>query len=205
MLRFILLFICITWFSSTIAAAEGKRFITMSFPDTVIADVLQQSLPLTFEGISDRMEGAITLVSLSRFHISDQKIYCHLHLKGNNLNLVTQVANQNLKLRLGSAVIDFDCTAQIRYDNQQQRLYIRLLADGIDGNEAIKNGDIGKALVLFLNGREFGVKLRDLEPLLLEASNKIITIATRIIDIRPAQRALMVSLAPQVSSYSPKK
>lgn len=190
-------------FAASLCAATEKPHITMNFPEAVIADTLQRIVPLSFAGVSSKMEGTVTIAKISNFRLLDQQIFCHLDLVGNNLNLVTRVANQDIRLKLGSARVNFDCDAEIRYDGLQKKLFIRPVARGINGPEAIESGDIGKALLLFLNGQEFGIAINDLEPIIADASNKTITIHTKITDIRAMKGMLQVSLAPVVAA-SPK-
>jgi len=192
-------------FSSPLHAAEKQNFITMNFPEAVIADALKRIVPLTFAGVSKTMEGSVTIAEISNLQLHDQKIFCHLKLMGNNLNLITTVANQDIRLKLGSAQVDFDCDAQIRYDAPRKTLFIRPVARGIVAEDALKSGDIGKALLLFLNGREFGIEMKELDPIIAEASDKTVTIQTQIMDIRTVKGALQLALAPAVSAQSRKQ
>ena len=186
--------------SSLLHAGTSKEYITMSFPESVISDVLGKSLPLTFEGLSQRMEGSITIVKIENLRIAHQQIFSKLHLYGKNLSLVTRVANQDIRLRLGSATIDFDCETRIRYDATKKKLYIRPIAKQIDSSKALQQGDIGSALALFLNGQEFAVDVQELAPILLEASNKNLNIHTQIVDIRAVQGGVQIYLYPRVAA-----
>lgn len=199
---FLFLFIILAIIQSVQSTAAERRNITMNFPEAVLADTLQRVVPLSFAGISSRMEGTVTIANISDLRLLDKQIHCRLDLIGNNLNLITSVGSQDIRLKLGSARVDFDCEAGIRFDPEQKKLFIRPVARGIDGAEAIKQGDIGRALLLFLNGQEFGIEIQDLEPIIAEASNKTITIHTKISDISVLQGFLQISLTPEVAAAS---
>ncbi len=182
------------------ASTPSNQYITMNLPEAVIVEILKKALPLSLKGSSSRLEGTITILNITNFHLKNQQILCHLDLMGRNLQLVTKVANQDIRLNLGEARTDFDCDARIRYDRSQQTLYIKPITKGIQGSGALSKGDIGQALLLLLNGREFPIAMQNLKPIIARASNKIITINTNIVDVRAVEGALQLSLLPVISS-----
>jgi hypothetical protein len=182
------------------AAAETSQYITMNLPEAVIEKSMKQILPLSLEGSSSTLEGTITVMDITDLRIKNQQILFHLDIMGNNLHLVTRVANQDIRLKLGSARVDFDCDARIRYDAAKQTLFIRPTASDVQGSEALSKGDIGQTLLLFLNGREFPLTMQNLKPIITEASDKIITINTKIVDVKGVEGALQLSLSPTVTA-----
>jgi hypothetical protein len=188
----------------SVQAATPSQFIGMNIPAEVIGNALQKILPLELDGNSSRLEGKITIVDISALQLHNNKISSHLDLQGDDLNLITTVGNQDIHLKLGSARIGVDCDAELRYDAAEQTLYIRPIARETQSTEALQNGDIGQALLLFLNGREFPLVMEDIQPIITEASDKIITIKTRIADITSVEGALQLSLDPVVTAV-PKK
>jgi len=186
--------------SSINAAEKDPQFISMNIPGAVISNALQQILPLTLEGTSSKLEGTITIVGISDLQLHDRRIFCRIDLRGDDLDLITTVADQDIRLRLGSADLDFDCEAELRYDATLQTLYVKPIARGVQTDQALQKGEIGNALLLFLNGREFPLALEDIQPVIAEAGNKIITIETRIADIKAVEGALQFSLHPIVTT-----
>jgi hypothetical protein len=182
------------------AAAETSLYITMNLPEAVIEKSMKQILPLSLEGSSSTLEGTITVMDITDLRIKNQQILFHLDIMGNNLHLVTRVANQDIRLKLGSTRVDFDCDARIRYDTAKQTLFIRPTASDVQGSEALSKGDIGQTLLLFLNGREFPLTMQNLKPIITEASDKIITINTKIVDVKGVEGALQLSLSPTVTA-----
>jgi len=174
--------------------------ITITIPEAVIGRALTQTLPLTLAGDSERLEGTITIVDISDVKLDDTGITCHIELTGKDLSLITSVADQDIRLKLGNAAVDFDSEAQLRFDEALQTLYITPVAQGIEAENALEDGDIGKALLLFLNGREFPVALQDIRPMVARASDKIITIDTHIIDISAGAGLLEIRLLPEITT-----
>lgn len=172
--------------------------ITVNIPEIVIADALKEVLPLTLEADSQKLQGKITIVDISGFKLYNKVIFAHLELTGEDLQVVTTVADQTIRLNLGSAGVDFDCEASLRFDDTQQTLFVKVLAQGLDAEKTLESGEIGEALLLFLNGREFPVNLSELQPLYAETDDKLITVSTKIDDIRTAAGVLQISLLPTV-------
>lgn len=185
---------------TALTAATGHPPITITIPEPVIGKALAQTLPLTLAGDSERLEGTITIVDISDFKLDSTGITCRIELTGKDLSLVTSVADQDIRLKLGNASVDFVCEAKLRFDEASQTLYITPLAQGIEAENALEKGDIGKALLLFLNGREFPVALEDIQPMVALTSDKIITIDTHIIDISSATGMLEIRLLPEITT-----
>jgi hypothetical protein len=187
------------------ANSGNNRLITMIVPDRVLAEALKRVLPLNLNGTASGIEGTITLVDISNFRSGDQKIRCHLDLQGTNLHLVTRVVNQEIRLKLGSSRVDFDCHVSIRYDAARQTLFIRPTATDVHVSNSEGIGDIEQALILLVNGREFPVTMQHLTPIIAETSDKIITIGSTIVDVRVAEGAVEFSLAPAVTTQPRKQ
>jgi hypothetical protein len=182
-----------------------NQLITMNLPDAVIAEALKRVLPLALNSSSSGLEGVITIVGITNFRVKDQQILCHLDLMGDNLHLVTSVANQDIRLKLGSARLDFDCEARIRFDAVREILFIRPTVGDMQSSSVLGKGEIGQAIIdLLVNGREFSVSMQGLKPIMAETSDKVITIRTNIVDIKAVEGALQCSIAPAVST-APRK
>ncbi|MFN2354386.1 MAG: hypothetical protein ABR512_07670 [Desulfopila sp.] len=198
-LRLILAILIMVLHSPSVQSEENAdNRITLDIPEPLIEDIIDKILPLTFADDSSRLEGTITIEQISNLSLQQQRISGHITINGQDLSLVTSVANQDIRLKLGSAHVDFDSDADLRFDRKKQTLYIRPLVDGIDAEEALQNGDIGKAILLFLHGREFPLDLRDIEPILAETADKTIAVNTHIADIRVIPGSLQLSLVPVV-------
>jgi hypothetical protein len=117
-----------------------NQLITMNLPDAVIAEALKHVLPLSLNSSSSGLEGVITIVGITNFRVKDQQILCHLDLMGDNLHLVTSVANQDIRLKLGSARLDFDCEARIRFDAVREILFIRPTVGDMQSSSVLGKG-----------------------------------------------------------------
>ena len=185
------------------ADSANNQLITMTLPNAVIVEALKRILPLKMNGSASGLEGTITIVDITNFRLKDQHMLCHLDLMGNNLHLVTRVASQEIRLKLGTARVDFDCDATIRYDAARQILFIRPTTSAVRSSNAMSKADIGQALMLLVDGQEFPVSMQNLKPFIAETSDKIITVSTKIVAVRAVAGALELSLAPTVTTARP--
>lgn len=155
---------------------------------------------LSFDMASDQVEGNITIEKISALSLQNQRVSALITIFGTNVVIKTMVGNQEIRLQLGSAAANFDCDADLRYDAQQQTLYLRPLPRNLEADQSIKKGDIGEALLLLLNGKEFPLEMKNTKPIIAETNFKIVTIKTRIADIRAMPQTLEIDLTPDISS-----
>lgn len=194
--------ICLTVLGLALPAnpAAAEDYITLSLPESVIAKAVQAILPLNIDAHSDSIEGDITIISISGLQLSDNHLSCLLHLAGNNLAFLTEIAGHEIRLKVGSVEVEFKTRAAIRFDSKEQTLYIKPMIENIKDKESGSNADIGQALVALLNGREFPVNLQKMDPLIARTGTKTVTINNRIADIQAAPKLIMLRLTPQISA-----
>lgn len=181
-------------------AKTSDKYITVTLPQTVIQDSIARIVPLTLNVATDQVEGLITIEKISGLQLKEQHITAQILLHGDNMIIKTMIGNQEIRLQLGSATTDFACDAALRFDAAQQTLYIRPLPRELEKDKSLKEGNIGEALLILLDGREFPIELKDIQPIIAETSNKTITIQTRVADIRSTPEALQLKLLPVISA-----
>lgn len=181
-------------------AIAENRYITVNLPESVIQNSLTHILPLSLDAATTTTEGTITIEEVSNLRLRDQHVSALIRLRGTDLVVKTKIADQAIRLQLGSAIADFDCDAELRYSASQQTLYVRPKPRNEKAEEALREGNIGAALLMLLNGQEYPLALHDIKPIVAQASDKTITIQTRIADISSIQGALQLSLIPVIST-----
>jgi len=193
-----LLFTLISFFSATSVTAEDM--ITLRLPQQVIARAVDAVLPYKIDTSSKSISGDITIVSITEIVLDDGLLTCHLHLKGDDLAVTTEIAGHKIRLDVGSTEIDFTTDAAVRFDSKQQILFIRPLVRDLSSGGAGSTADIGQAIVALFNGQEFPVQMQKLEPLLAYTGTKEIKINSRIAYIAAIPKAIQIGLTPMISS-----
>ncbi len=187
--------------SGPVAAAAGpEELITLNLPENVIAKATMAILPLRIDAHSKSIEGDIDIIKISELKLTDNNLACRLHLVGNKLVLLTEFAGHEIKLKVGTVEIDFKTDAAIRFDAKKQTLFIKPRVKNISAGSTGAGADIGQVLIAVLNGREFPVKIQELDPLIARAGSETITINTTIANIEAKPQAIRLSLLPSVTT-----
>ncbi|MBU1568506.1 MAG: hypothetical protein KJ630_23130 [Proteobacteria bacterium] len=187
-------------FIGSLQKAAAEDVITLTLPESVIAKAVIAILPLRIDAHSKSLKGDIIIRSITDFQLSNNQLACRLHLAGSNLGFVTEIAGHEIKLKVGAVEIEVQTNATLRYDAAQQILFVKPVVKNLSPGGKDANADIGQALVALLNGKEFPVTLQNLDPIIAKSGAKIITINTRITDIKAQPEALRLSLVPIISA-----
>lgn len=180
-------------------AATG-RMITLTVPDSVLSEVLDKSLPIAIDTNSSTLSGAITIVKISNLQIQDKGVSCRISLKGDNMQLHTDIGGHTIKLKVGTVQLDLQCNAVLRFDPAKQMLFVKPVISDLKATTSAAQGDLDAMLLAFLNNREFPVKMKQMEPLIAETSNKTIRMNMNFAGVRTGQGFLQFDIQPQIQS-----
>lgn len=186
-----------TFFTTNLQAGDP---ITMSLPQSVISEAIAATLPLKVDATSKTLQGSITILDISEIKLTDDHLACRLHLAGNQLQFLTEVAGHEIRLKVGSVEIDFKANSELRFDPKQQTLFIKPVIEEVKSSKDVSGGDIGHALVSLLNAKEFPVNMQDIDPIIARTGAKTLTISTKIVDIRAKKKRLKLYLDPTITT-----
>jgi hypothetical protein len=187
-------------FASSLQNAVAKEPIRLTIPQSVITEVTRALLPIHIDTNSKSIDGDITIINISELKLTDGHLACRLHLGGNNLALLTDIAGHEIRLKVGSIELDVSTDAALRFDVEKQVLYIKPIIKNVEGSGSGANGEIGKALIAMLDGREFPINMQQLEPFVADTGAKKVTIDTKIVNIEAKPQSLQLSLHPVIST-----
>ncbi len=183
----------------SVIAGERQQYITMHIPQSVIVHTLADITPLSVKTTSKNLEGTITIARISKLTLEQNNISARVKLIGDNLNLITQVAGQDIRLQLGRAEVETDCQIQVRYSAREKTLFLRPTAKNIDLTKALDKGDVGEPLLVLFHNKEFPVTMQELKPIIAKTANTSIIIQTRITDIRVVKQAIQILFTPKIT------
>lgn len=202
--RTVFTFLTVSWLmiGSAVAATDNdeQQYISLNIPQVVLSDVIQKALPIRVDTDSGALNGEITVVKIDKLQFDDQRIACNIVLAGRNLELATELAGHEIRLKVGNIDLDFFCTGVVRFDEAEQTLYIRPTVSDFQSTEENKQTELGKTILTLLNGREFPITLDRIEPIVAKASNKTVVIDNRLAGVKLTKQGLTLSLLPQVST-----
>lgn len=194
---FTLLFLIFS-ITSSFAAAPGQEYITLTIPKSILSQVIKKVLPVQIQPGTGALAGDITVVRVQDLQLAEQRVSFDAFLSGRNLQLVTELAGHEIRMKVGNVDLDFECNGVIRFDEASQTLYVRpVVAENQQGGTD-QTADIGRTLMTLLNGREFPIGLDRLSPLVAKASNKTIFIDNHLADVKVTQAGIVLSLLPRV-------
>lgn len=197
-LFFSALLICCTMAPANTSAADDK--ITLNLPEKVLAEALTQLLPMEFPADSGSLRGKIIVKKVSDVQLLDRHLRCRLHLIGDQLKILTELAGNTINLNVGTIELDFTAMAKLRFDPQTQTLYVTPVVDEINNRQEGSEGDIGQTLLAIFNGQEFPLSIKDIEPIVAKTGSKTVTINTTIANIQALPQRLELSLQPEITT-----
>lgn len=201
MLRLFRLPLFILFFSLlTIQQLLAAEPIRLTIPQSVITEVSRTLLPISINTHSKSIDGDITIINISNVKLTAGHLACRLHLAGTNLALLTEIAGHDIRLKVGSIELDVTTDAALRFDTKKQILYLKPVIKDVGAGGSGPNGEIGKALIAMLNGREFPINMQKLDPLVAQAGAKTVTINTQIVNIEAKPKMIQLSLKPVITA-----
>jgi hypothetical protein len=115
--------------------------------------------------------------------------------------MATNLAGQNIQLKLGQVTLPIHCDLHTRFDRAQGKLFVRPRFANA-GQAQTANGQAGSLdpLLGALGSREYPVDLEALQVLNLRMGERTIPIAMQPVNITGTDNSLIFRLLPRVGS-----
>lgn len=182
--------------TSTLATSQQST-ITMTLPDSVIKEAIPKVLPLYSKVDSQTLLGSVSIDKVENLQLQKNKISSRITISGHDLNLVTNIVGHDIRMKIGSLTLSFQCDATIRYDSNTQTLYLRPVVTEIQKGNNDK-ADITSALILLFNNQEFPLQLEKLQPIMADTGNKTLNISMHIADIKIHPGKIQLEITPTI-------
>jgi hypothetical protein len=188
---------------STVAApgtnTNAAKNIVLSLPAETVLTSLQKALPLDIPSQNRQLQGDITLESLDRLVIHDNIITVHGVLSGKNLVVTTNLAGQDIQLKVGEVRLPMTCDLQTRFDPARRQLFVTPRFTDTAQN-AGNSQDPLTPLLGALGGREYLVDLDALQMINVKVGTKSIPIAMEPVNIEGVNNTLIFQMLPRVGA-----
>lgn len=181
------------------ARNASPKNIVISLPAETVLASLQKVLPLDIPSQNPQLQGQIVLESLDKLAIHDNIISVHGVLSGRNLVVVTNLAGQDIQVKVGQVSLPMSCDLQTRFDPVKRKLFVtpHFTDPGAGGH----NQEASLAPLLgALGGREQQLDLNALQQFNIKVGARSIPIAMEPVKIAGVDNALVFHLSPQVGS-----
>ncbi len=190
--------------ATTSFASPAQEVITMSLPKNIIQEIIIKSLPLSTRIKSSALIGSVSIDKIKNLQLQQNKLSSHITLSGYDLNVVTSIGGHDLRMKIGSLTMGFQCDATIRFDAKKQTLYVKPVISKLQSTDKQKT-DIASALVLLLNNREFPVHIEKLKPIVTNTGSKLLNISMVVSDINIQSDRMVLSIIPQITATPKRK
>ena len=186
---------------SATANATPLRDIVLTMPAETVLASLQKVLPLTIPSQNPSLQGNIVLESIERLSINNNVLSVKGVLSGKNLVVATNLAGQNIQLKLGQVTLPMQCDLQTRFDRASGKLFVRPRFTNT-GQAQPQNGQAGSLdpLLGALGSREYPVDLEALQMINLRMGERTIPIAMQPVNITGTDNSLVFRLLPRVGN-----
>jgi len=185
------------------ARDNGLDVIALTIPETVLVTAIQQSLPVQIDPGSDTVGGAISIEKIENLQLDDQALSASVTLIGNEIQIKTTIAGQQLRLKVGNVRLEFAVTADTRFDADAQTLFIKPAVTELKTENGQSGDDLGSILIGLFNGQEFPLAIDKLQPIITDTGSKKLAIDLLITDITISENLLTMHLRPEVKTIAP--
>lgn len=187
---------------SGLSAQNGnkiQRNIVITLPAETVRAALQKIVPVSFPSQNEQLQGDIVLESLDQLIIHNNVISVEGVLSGRNLVMTTNIAGQDIQLRVGQVRLPISCDLLMRFDPARRKLFVTPRFS--DKNRGHNNqGASLTPLLGALGGREQVVDLNALQLLNIKIGDRSIPIAMEPVKIAGKDNALTFHLQPRIGT-----
>lgn len=186
---------------SPAGADDGTgRQVLLQLPRTFLEEVIAASLPLELATDAVKLEGSVVIDEIENLQLASQQLSARLGLTGRQLQIITAIGNQQLRLQVGNLDLDLNITARLRFDPPSQTLFIIPQASPQPPPGEGGSGDLGQLLAGALSGREFPVAIEKLQPIITDLGSRQLLLDFQVGDITVNPDAVLFQLVPTVHS-----
>lgn len=180
------------------ARDNDAQTLTLTIPESVLAEAVRKSLPFLLDTGSDTVEGSIWIQSIENLQLEDQQISGIVTMIGNDILISTSIAGQQLRLKVGTVKLTFNLAADSRFEDASQTLFIRPTVTDLKTDEGQAGDELGVLLIGLFNGREFPLAIDRLQPIITDTGEKKLAIGMRIKNITISRNMLSLHLLPDI-------
>lgn len=178
--------------------SADNQSILLRLPEPVVADVISKSLPFAVQPESDSLAGSISVTRIDELVFQDQALSAAMSLNGRDVQLNTSIGGHQIRLNVGNVELDFDVSAQVRFDRQSQTLFIRPLISGLD-QQTGQNNEAAKLIAALFNDQELPIALDKIQPIITDIGSSKLIIDTLVKDVLLKPGSIDILLTPETS------
>lgn len=191
----LLLLCCLLPAITAQAGTSDQKYITISLPAPALMETIKSLLPLPIEPQNTPMQGRILLTSIDSLTINNDLLRMKGVVAGQDLAVNTQIAGQNIQLKVGQVVLPVTCDLSFRFDRKLKMLYLapRFTPPKV---ETSSRSDALSPLFAAIGDKEYSLPLDGLQSFQAEIGNQIIPLTMEPVSISGVDNNLILELQP---------
>lgn len=194
--RFFFLLLLALFLPCHARAQQGQDQFTFILPAPAVLQALQTILPLPLETDNATVNGTISIDSIDTLTIHDNIISLHGVLSGKNLSVSTEIAGQNIRLKLGQLILPLSSDLHLRFDRAGQQLFITPQLKPSQENPST-GGEAILPLMAALDNREYPVDLKELLSFNPTIGGQSRPLYMEVVGVTAENNQLILKLRPQ--------
>ncbi len=191
---FVLVTLCISLAFSP--AWADPQVITISLPEAVVQQALDEALPLTLQETAQTIGGAITIEKIDALRFGERTVSGNAFLVGRDVEVNTEIAGHQIMLKVGNVELYFQINAELRYDQPSQTLFIHPQLTDLKNGAKEQNKEVGSLITGLFDDKEVPLAIDRLQPIITDLGSKKLIIDMRIDDIFVQPGALVLQILP---------
>lgn len=177
------------------AGASDQQYITLSLPAPALMETIQSLLPLPIDPQTTQMQGRIILTSIDSLAIDNDLLQMKGVVAGQDIAVNTQIAGQNIQLKVGQIVLPVTCDLSFRFDRKLKKLYLVPHFAPPEENTSSRS-DALSPLFAAIGNKEYALPLDGLQSFQAEIGNQVIPLNMEPISISGVDNKLILELQP---------
>ncbi|MHB8808879.1 MAG: hypothetical protein ACYC9M_02545 [Desulfobulbaceae bacterium] len=182
---------------STAFSRANPDIVTLTLPEAMIKQTVQNILPLQIVPEGDHLQGKLVLDSISKLELRDNGALIKGMVLGSGLSLKTKIGDQSLNMKIGEVRLPLTCDFTFRFDPARKILYVTPRLEQPQPTEN-PQADAVLPLLTLLGNKEYPVSLDSLQTFTTKVGEQDINVTMEPVDIHIAAQQMVVKMRPKL-------
>ena len=199
-IRFLRVALALFFVFALLTSGHAKtNTMTIALPADVIKHSLQDILPLKIDEPGKYVEGKLILTSISKLVMGENSAILQGMVMGQNITILTQVGNQDLRIKVGNLQLPLICDLKFRFDPKAKTLFVKPRLRRPTSGSVTEMANSVMSLITLFNNREYPISLNSFKTLNAQVGSQDILVNMEPVDIRVSKGQLIVKMVPRLS------
>jgi len=174
--------------------------ISIAVPAPALSRLASSILPIRINP-NDAVLGDLWVESISDLRFGKNKMLCSLRLRGKDAKYTLLLGQTPVIIEVGDLDVSFDLEGPFRFDNTENRLYVKPI---IVGNaKGVAQDGPPESLLSLLSGVEYPIQFDSLKPLLFRSNGRAFQFHLSLLDVLSDKEGIYLTVSPKLVETGP--